>query len=86
MPLKALLANPAYARLDKVELVYRNLQPDDQAAFRELIADEVTYGHQVIATQLQAMGYMVDRKQIHAFREKLKMGRVSLELDRPAEQ
>lgn len=78
MSLTSLLESEGAARRDKVELVYEHLDQEDQAAFRELIADEVTYGHQLIATHLQAMGYMVDRKQIHSFREKLKLGRVTL--------
>lgn len=47
-------------------------------AFRVAIQDEVAYGHQQIADALNNLGFNIDRKQVHNYREKLKLGRVTL--------
>lgn len=51
---------------------------DELQAFQLAIRDEVAYGHQQIANALGNLGYNIDRKQVHNYREKLKLGRVTL--------
>lgn len=66
-------------RYDKVEAAYDGLSDINRKTFAEAIqqpASEV--GHEAIAKALRALGYDVDRKQVHLYREKLARGRVSL--------
>jgi hypothetical protein len=65
------------ARYDRVEAAYEGMSSASKATFRDIIRDE-NYGHAQVAKALRSMGYDVDRKQVHAFREKLAMGRVTL--------
>ncbi|MDR6794350.1 hypothetical protein J2X12_002913 [Pseudarthrobacter oxydans] len=66
-------------RYDKVEAAYDGLSDANRETFRRAIAQPASeVGHEAIAKALRALGYDVDRKQVHLFREKLSMGRVSL--------
>lgn len=67
------------ARYDKVEAAYDGMSEDNRATFRQAIQSPVAlYGHEAIAKALRALGYDIDRKQVHLFREKLARGKVSL--------
>jgi hypothetical protein len=68
---------PPGARYDRVEAAYEGMSSINKATFREIIQDE-NFGHAQVAAALREIGYDVDRKQVHAFREKLAMGRVTL--------
>ncbi len=66
-------------RYDKVEAAYDGMEHHNREVFRRIIAAPVEeYGHETIAKALRALGYDVDRKQVHLFREKLARGRVVL--------
>ena len=66
-------------RYDKVEAAYDGMSDENKAAFRMAIKSPVSqFGHENIARALRGLGYDVDRKQIHLFREKLSRGKVSL--------
>ncbi|HVH53399.1 MAG TPA: hypothetical protein VNA32_04625 [Actinomycetota bacterium] len=65
-------------RYDPVEAAYQGMSPADRKAFRQLIQDPVNYTHAHVAMALREVGYDVDRKQVHHYREKLALGRVSL--------
>ena len=66
-------------RYDKVAAAYDGMDETNRSSFRRIIAAPVAeYGHESIARALRALGYDVDRKQIHLFREKLSRGKVSL--------
>jgi hypothetical protein len=66
-------------RYDKVAAAYDGLSDVNKATFREAIQAPVeVHGHESIARALRTLGYDVDRKQVHLFREKLSRGKVSL--------
>jgi hypothetical protein len=66
-------------RYDKVAAAYDGMDEVNRSAFRRIIAAPVhLYGHENIARALRGLGYDVDRKQVHLFREKLARGKVSL--------
>ncbi len=66
-------------RYDKVEAAYDGMSDQNKATFRDIITADVSlFGHEAIAKALRALGYDVDRKQVHLFREKLSRGKVSL--------
>lgn len=66
-------------RYDKVAAAYDGLSAGNKATFREAIqAPVAVHGHEKIAKALRALGYDIDRKQVHLFREKLVRGKVSL--------
>jgi hypothetical protein len=67
----------AKPRYDRVQAAYDGMEPADQATFREVINDE-GYSHAQVAEALREIGYDVDRKQVHQFREKLALGKVTL--------
>jgi hypothetical protein len=55
------------------------MSAENKATFREAIQSPVhQYGHEAIAKALRGLGYDIDRKQVHLFREKLQRGKVSL--------
>ena len=64
-------------RYDRVEAAYEGMSEANRASFRRIIQDE-SYSHIQVARALQEIGYDIDRKQVHNFREKLAMGRVTL--------
>ena len=68
---------PAAHKFDKVMAVYRELAPNEQDAFKQLITNELWSGPQ-IAAELVKMGHEVQGHQIQNFRTKLKTGRVAL--------
>jgi hypothetical protein len=61
-----------------VEAAYEGMSPGNRESFRQLIMDAENYSHAHIAQALRAIGYQVDRKQVHHFREKLSLGKVTL--------
>lgn len=66
-------------RYDKVAAAYDGLSDINKATFRQAITAPVAvHGHEKIAKALRALGYDIDRKQVHLFREKLTRGKVSL--------
>ena len=66
-------------RYDKVAAAYDGMSDENKATFREIITAPVNlYGHEAIARALRGLGYDVDRKQVHLYREKLSRGKVSL--------
>lgn len=66
-------------RYDKVEAAYDGMSEVNRDTFRDIITAPVQqYGHEAIARALRGLGYDVDRKQVHLFREKLARGKVSL--------
>ena len=66
-------------RYDKVAAAYDGMSDENKATFRKVIASPVEfYGHEAVARGLRGLGYDVDRKQIHLFREKLSRGKVVL--------
>lgn len=65
-------------------LAYSQMNAYNRSIFRKAIKDEAV-GHAKLATALQKMGFPIDRKQIHQFREKLRLGRVTLEPERPTQ-
>jgi len=66
-------------RYDKVAAAYDGMNDENKAAFRMAIKSPVSqFGHENIARALRGLGYDVDRKQIHLFREKLARNKVSL--------
>jgi hypothetical protein len=70
---------PPSVRYDKVEAAYDGLSEPNKATFRRAILAPVeVHGHESIAKALRQLGYDVDRKQVHLFREKLQRGKVSL--------
>jgi hypothetical protein len=74
--LAAALGKPK-PRYDRVLAAYDGMVPEDQATFRDIIQDE-EYSHAQVAEALREIGYDVDRKQVHQFREKLALGKVTL--------
>lgn len=68
---------PPRMRFDRVEAAYDALKDEDKNVFREAI-NNPDYSHVQLAEALRYMGYDVDRKQVQAFREKLKLGKVKL--------
>lgn len=78
MPEQLLTIAPS-ERYDKVEAAYDGLNEVDKATFRRAILAPVdVHGHEEIARALRALGYDIDRKQVHLFREKLARGKVRL--------
>jgi hypothetical protein len=70
---------PPSVRYDKVEAAYDGLSEPNKATFRRaILAPVAVHGHETIAKALRQLGYDVDRKQVHLFREKLQRGKVSL--------
>jgi hypothetical protein len=67
----------AYGRYDRVEAAYNGMSLTNRNTFKEIIQDS-SFSHSQIAKALREIGYDVDRKQVHQFREKLAMGRVAL--------
>ena len=65
------------ARYDRVEAAYEGMTEANRISFRRIIQDD-SYSHIQVARAMQEIGYDVDRKQVHNFREKLAMGRVKL--------
>jgi hypothetical protein len=65
------------ARYDRVEAAYEGMSEANRISFRRIIQDE-DYTHIQVARALREIGYDIDRKQVHNFREKLAMGRVTL--------
>lgn len=66
-------------RYDKIEAAYDGMNEVNRDTFRDIITAPVQqYGHETIARALRGLGYDVDRKQVHLFREKLARGKVSL--------
>lgn len=66
-------------RFDKVAAAYDGMNEINRDTFRDIITAPVSqYGHETIARALRGLGYDVDRKQVHLYREKLSRGRVSL--------
>jgi hypothetical protein len=65
------------ARYDRVAAAYDGMSEANKASFQRIIADE-SYTHTQVAAAMREIGYDVDRKQVHQFREKLAMGRVTL--------
>jgi hypothetical protein len=66
-------------RYDKVAAAYDGMNEVNRDTFREIISAPVhRYGHETIAKALRQLGYDVDRKQVHLFREKLARKKVSL--------
>lgn len=64
-------------RYDRVLAAYDGMSVDDKNTFRDIIRDE-EFSHAQVASALREIGYDVDRKQVHQFREKLALGRVTL--------
>jgi len=65
-------------RYNPVSAAYDGMNEEDREAFRLYIQDAKTYSHSVLAKAMQRLGYDIDRKQIHHFREQLALGRVIL--------
>ena len=65
------------ARYDRVAAAYDGMSPANRESFKRIIKDD-SYSHIQVARAMQEIGYDVDRKQVHNFREKLAMGRVEL--------
>lgn len=65
------------ARYDRVEAAYEGMSVANQISFKRIIQDD-SYTHIQVARALQEIGYDIDRKQVHNYREKLAMGRVTL--------
>lgn len=65
------------ARYDRVEAAYEGMSEANRISFRRIIQD-ADYTHIQVARALQEIGYDIDRKQVHNFREKLALGRVTL--------
>jgi hypothetical protein len=66
-------------RYDKVAAAYDGMSEVNRDTFKDIITAPVAqYGHETIARALRGLGYDVDRKQVHLFREKLSRGKVSL--------
>lgn len=66
-------------RYDKVAAAYDGMSQVNRATFAEAVAEPASViGHEALAKALRALGYDVDRKQIHLFREKLARNKVSL--------
>ena len=66
-------------RYDKVEAAYDGLSEANRKTFAEAISRPASeIGHEAIAKALRALGYDVDRKQVHLYREKLARNKVSL--------
>lgn len=64
---------------DKVAAAYDGMNEVNRETFRDIISAPVgEYGHETIAKALRGLGYDIDRKQVHLFREKLQRGKVSL--------
>lgn len=68
---------PPEGRYDKVEAAYDGLDPDDKKVMKAILLDN-DYPHAQVAHILNDVGYAVDRKQVFEFREKLRLGRVTL--------
>lgn len=68
---------PAYSRYDRVEAAYNGMSLDNRKTFKDVIQDSA-FSHAQVAKALREIGYDVDRKQVHAFREKLAIGKVTL--------
>lgn len=64
-------------RYDAVEAAYDGMDLVDSIVFRKAIQDP-SYSHAQIAEALRTMGYDVDRKQVHHYREKLATGKATL--------
>lgn len=65
-------------RYDRVEAAYDGMAPEDRKTFQAAILEPKTYSHAQIANALRELGYEVDRKQVHHYREKLALGKVEL--------
>lgn len=66
-------------RYDKVAAAYDGMSEANRETFRKAIMLGVNeVGHEALAKALRALGYDIDRKQVHLFREKLSRGKVSL--------
>lgn len=66
-------------RYDKVAAAYDGLSEANRAMFAKAIAEPASViGHEALAKALRTLGYDVDRKQVHAYREKLARNKVSL--------
>lgn len=65
------------ARYDRVEAAYDGMNDANRKSFRRIIQSD-KYSHAQVASALREIGYDIDRKQVHAFREKLAMGKVAL--------
>lgn len=66
------------ARYDRVEAAYDGMTEANRVSFRRIIQDPHLYSHAQVASALREIGYDVDRKQVHQFREKLALKRVAL--------
>ena len=66
-------------RYDKVEAAYDGMSEVNRETFRKAVSQPASeVGHEALAKALRALGYDIDRKQVHLFREKLHRGKVSL--------
>lgn len=68
---------PAYGRYDAVKAAYDGMSLENRKTFKDVIQDPA-FSHAQVAKALREIGYDVDRKQVHAFREKLAIGKVTL--------
>jgi hypothetical protein len=68
---------PPEGKYDKVEAAYDGLSASDKLVLKGILLNE-DYPHAQVARILQDAGYAVDRKQVFDFRQKIKLGRVTL--------
>lgn len=66
------------SRYDRVLAAYDGMDGANQLVFRAIIRDAKEYSHAQVAEALRDIGYDVDRKQVHQFREKLTLGKATL--------
>jgi hypothetical protein len=72
------LIGPPMGRYNPVAAAYDGMTEANRETFRKIIEDPGGYPHVQVAAALRELGYDIDRKQVQAFREKLKMGKVTL--------
>lgn len=66
-------------RYDKVAAAYDGMSEVNRKTFAFAVAQSPSQvGHEELARALRGLGYDIDRKQVHLFREKLSRGKVSL--------
>ena len=73
----AQFVRPPEGKYDKVEAAYDGLSASDKLVMKGILLNE-DYPHAQVARILQDVGYAVDRKQVFDFRQKLRLGRVTL--------
>ena len=65
-------------RHNPVEAAYDGMNAADRKTFQVIILEPETYTHAQVAEAMREIGYDVDRKQVQAYRERLKLGKVEL--------